>query len=365
MTNKPVISISEAKSILVISMRYFGDVLLITPLLRSLKTAYPAAQLDVLVFDNTAAMLEGNPDINQVITITKRASLAELWQLLKKIFKQYDLAIATQAGDRPFFYSILASTTAMGVVPKKNNTGWWKRFFFQAWIEHDEHQHAVLQNTALLELIGVNPQFILVPPQPREVKQLTDCYPFLLNTQGFAVLHFFPQWKYKQWTKQAWIEVSDYIHAKGLTLVFSGGQAQEEMNYVDDIQSRLTFEAINLSGQTTLAQLAAIIAHAKLYIGPDTGITHLAAATGVPMIALYGPTNPEKWSPWPLGFNQNTNPFARVGSRQCGNVSLIQGTAACVPCQLEGCDRHRLSRSRCLDELSAKTVIQEIDRILD
>ena len=54
-----------------------------------------------------------------------------------------------------------------------------------------------------------------------------------------------------------------------------------------------------------------IIAQAKLYIGPDTGITHLAAATGIPVIALYGPTNPVKWAPWPSGYKQNITLFIK------------------------------------------------------
>jgi heptosyltransferase-3 len=102
-----------------------------------------------------------------------------------------------------------------------------------------------------------------------------------------------------------------------------------------------------------------------LYIGPDTGITHLAAATNVPVIALYGPTNPVKWTPWPYGFEQSVNPFEKIGSQTVNNVFLLQGEKPCVPCHLEGCDRHQKSRSACLDELSSERVKETIHLILN
>jgi heptosyltransferase-3 len=149
-----------------------------------------------------------------------------------------------------------------------------------------------------------------------------------------------------------------------MALVRSGGPTLEEIDYLATIQRRLPEDTINLAGQASLAELAGIIGQAKLYIGPDTGITHLAATTGVPVIALYGPSNPAKWSPWPYRFEQNSNPFDRTGSKQVNNVSLIQGQKDCVPCQLEGCDRHRQSRSLCLDSLSFERVKQAITTAL-
>ncbi len=98
--------------ILVIAMQYLGDVLLTTPLLHSLRLAYPDAQMDVLVYSNTAAMLEGNPDISHIITTPNRPKLADYRQLFKQLFRRYDLAIVTQTGDRPFFVRITRSAIA-------------------------------------------------------------------------------------------------------------------------------------------------------------------------------------------------------------------------------------------------------------
>jgi heptosyltransferase-3 len=217
-----------------------------------------------------------------------------------------------------------------------------------------------LQNLKLLDLIDVPRCFSLVPPQTGNTQQLAKQFPFLLDNTRYAVLHPHPQWTYKQWTLEGWVGIGHYLKKMGLKLVLSGGPDQEEIDYVANLQRQLPEDTINLVGRVSLAQLAYIIAQAKLYIGPDTGITHLAAATGVPVIALYGPTNPVKWAPWPSGFNQNINPFHKTGCQHVNNVILIQGKADCVPCHLEGCDKHRQSRSQCLDTLSPELVEEAI-----
>lgn len=351
--------------ILVIAMRYLGDVLLTTPLLHSLRQAYPDARLDVLVFANTASMLEGNPDINQIITAPNRPKFADNCRLFRQLFRRYDLAVATQAGDRPFLYSLVAAPFRVAVVPPKNATGWWKRFFVQRWTEFDGNMHTVLQHLKLLDLVNVPRCFSLVPPQLANAQQLIQQFSFLSDNTGYAVLHPHPQWTYKQWTVEGWIEVGLYLKKLGLRLVLSCGPAQQEIDYVANIQRQLPDDTINLAGQISLAQLAYIIAQAKLYIGPDTGITHLAAATGIPVIALYGPTNPVKWAPFPFGYQENVNPFAKTGNQQVNNICFVQGAGDCVPCDLEGCDHHQQSRSRCLDNLSPDVIKRLVWQLLN
>ncbi len=89
------------KRILIIAMRFLGDVLLATPLIHSLRLAYSEAQIDVLIYQNTTAMLEGNEDIDQIITTPQHPDIQDNIKLFKKIFRNYDLAVVTQTGDRP------------------------------------------------------------------------------------------------------------------------------------------------------------------------------------------------------------------------------------------------------------------------
>lgn len=358
---------STPSKILVITMHYLGDVLLTTPLIHSLRQAYPDAQLDVLVYKNTVSMLEGNPDISHIIGTPNRPNRVDFFELVWKIFRQYDLAVVTQTSDRPFLYALIASSFRIAAVPQKVFKDWWKRFFMQRWIEFDNQDtHTVLQHLKLLDLISAQPFFALIPPKNINDQKLLEQYPFLTQTAVYVVLHPHPQWTYKQWTLEGWVALGKYLHDLGLRVVLSCGPTQQEMEYVASIQKQLPDNTINLTGQVSLAELAYIITQAKLYIGPDTGITHLAAATGTPVIALFGPTNPVKWAPWPFLYQKRTNPFHKVGSQTVNNVSLVQGMSEsnCVPCHLEGCDRHRGSRSQCLDTLTLQKIIDLVTQIL-
>jgi heptosyltransferase-3 len=121
---------------------------------------------------------------------------------------------------------------------------------------------------------------------------------------------------------------------------------------------------INLAGRMSFAQTACAIAGARLYVGPDTVTTHMAAALGVPTVALFGPSNPVKWGPWPYRFDGASSPWRRVGTQTMGNVELVQGVGACVPCMREGCDQHVASFSDCLRQLPLSTVITAVERAL-
>ena len=77
----------------------------------------------------------------------------------------------------------------------------------------------------------------------------------------------------------------------------------------------------------------------------------------MPVVACYGPSDPVKWGPWPARYAHAANPWRRHGTQRINNVTLVQGSAACVPCMLEGCERHIDSFSDCLLELPASRVI--------
>src|SRR6185436_18584283 len=94
----PMIALPARPRILVVALRRLGDVLLTTPLIRSLKRAWPDAAIDVLVFRGTEGILEGNPDISAVLTLPERASAGESLALLRKLGRAYDLAVSTQSG---------------------------------------------------------------------------------------------------------------------------------------------------------------------------------------------------------------------------------------------------------------------------
>jgi len=347
--------------ILLITLRFLGDTLLTTPLLNSLRTAYPKAEIDVLVFKNTAAMLEGNPAIAHIVTIAQKPTWQEQKTLFKRIFRRYDVAISTQAGDRPTLYACLAAKTRIGFVPPKPQTGWFKRYFLTRWLEFDvQKNHTVLEMLRLCALLNIAPIYQLTAPQSHfDIKTVQGL------TQNYAVLHILPQWQYKQWTRAGWLAVAHYLHNQGIQVVLSGSPLPDEVAYLTALQAECPENTLNLAGKLTLAELAQLIKQARLFIGVDTGITHLAAATEVPTIALFGATDPVKWTPWPAQYHSTEPPFASKGSQQVNNVYLIQGEKDCVPCYFEGCERHQQSHSDCLEQLPAKRVIKVIEQVIN
>ena len=99
------IDLPERPRILVVTLRRLGDVLLTTPLVRTIRRGFPQGRLDILVFRGSERILKGNPDVDNVITIPERPSAGETLALVRQLWRRYDLAVTTQAGDRPTFYA--------------------------------------------------------------------------------------------------------------------------------------------------------------------------------------------------------------------------------------------------------------------
>jgi heptosyltransferase-3 len=356
-----------ADKILLIATRQIGDVLLVTPLLRSLRRAYPFAVIDVLVYNNKGGMLEGNPDYNRLMSVAEHPNLGEYKILFKQIFRHYDLAISTLAGDRPLIYALLAAPKRVSIVPPKRWQDAWKKRAVHAWTELDnQNTHTVIQNLRLADLLGIARCYDFVIPQAIDyIEKIGKLLPFIWQKQAFAVLHLLPMWRYKRWTLRGWKQLIQYLIRTGLRVVLTGGDSDKETAYLRKALSNMPNTVINLVGQLRLSDVAQLIRASTLYIGPDTAVTHLAAATGVPTIALYGPTNPIKWAPWPNNYALDKTPFQQKGTQRVGNVLLVQGKGECVPCHQEGCERHKQSDSRCLERLDSVLVIEAVKKFLE
>jgi heptosyltransferase-3 len=167
--------------------------------------------------------------------------------------------------------------------------------------------------------------------------------------------------RYKRCTMQGWRDVAAALAARGLRVVATGGPAEAERRYLDEVWDGAL--VTRRDGQLAWPQLAGLLAQARVYVGPDTSVTHLAAAAGCPTVAIYGPTDPRLWGPWPVGGMEQI--WAASGTIQRrGNVWLVQNPLPCMPCQLEGCERRLDSDSQCLIELPAEQVIAAADQAL-
>jgi heptosyltransferase-3 len=147
-----------------------------------------------------------------------------------------------------------------------------------------------------------------------------------------------------------------------LRVVLTGGPDAAERARCEALAGQAG--AVSLAGALSLGATASVIAGASVYVGPDTVTTHIAAATGIPTVALFGPSDPVRWGPWPHARRELVSPWRRVGSQSSGNVRLVQGEAGCVPCLGEGCERYVDSRADCLADLPARRVIAALERCI-
>jgi heptosyltransferase-3 len=181
---------------------------------------------------------------------------------------------------------------------------------------------------------------------------------------AYAVVNVSPRFRYKRWHVRGWCALFDWLHTRGMQIVVSGGGASEERDYVREILAESATPTIDVGGRLGFGATADLLRGAALYVGPDTATSHLAAACGTPSVVLFGPTDPQLWGPIPRG-GLDTPYLVVAASQRRGNVLLLQEPSlSCVPCQREGCERHRESFSACLDALTAASVIEAAQLLL-
>jgi heptosyltransferase-3 len=349
--------------ILVIVTRRIGDVLLATPLIRTLKQAWPSARVDALVFRGTEGVLGGNPDIGGIIAVPPGQSLIDAWRLMAGIRRRYDLALSTSPSDRPTLYAWVAGKRRLGVMAAGAKHAW-KRMLLDATVPFDNFAtHTVVQNLWLADALGLPRRFEMPFAWSQDDESAVGAiFPGYASVK-YAVLHTFPKFTYKMWASEQWCALAAELHRRGFRVVLSGSNDGAELRYVRELAAAMSPAPLDLVGRLDFRRLGLLISRAQLYVGPDTVTTHLAAAVGTPTVALFGPSNPVKWGPWPRGCAAEVSPWSLRGTQIVGNVALVQGFGACVPCLEEGCARHEGSESACLQMLKAATVIRSIDEL--
>lgn len=340
--------------ILVVALRRIGDVLLTTPLIRSLRRAWPEGSIEALVFADTAGILEGNPDLDGIVAMPPRPTLKQSLALAARLFKRYHLAVSTQSGDRPTFFTLLAGRAHAGPVAA-GPRGALRRWALGRSVTAGGRLHRVEDNLRLADALGIARAAEVVCPRGRMPEKVARDRPY-------AVIHAAPMFRYKQWTQEGWRSLGAFFEQRGLDVIATGGPHPTERRYLDALW-REQPAVLRLDGALSWGEIATLLAGAEVYVGPDTSVTHLAAASGCPTVALFGPTDPRLWGPWPVqGLAQ---PWAAAGTIQRrGNVWLVQNPLPCLPCQEEGCERRLDSHSRCLDELAPAQVLAAVERAL-
>lgn len=345
------------RRILVIATRQIGDVLLTTPLVRAARERWPQARIDVLGFQGTLGMLAGNTDVNDCIEAPARLGWRGFWRLVRQLWRRYDLALVTQPGDRAHLLGFIAAATRSGLLPEAGGSNWWKRRLLAhaVAIAGDRGEvHVTVEKLALLDpwLPAAGRVPVVVPPAGLPLPE------GLPLQAGYVAVHAPSMWDYKQWPLEHYAQVVQGLLAQGRQVVLTGSGSDRDQACVAPLRALGAAPALlDLSGQLNFRQLRTLLDGAALYIGPDTSVSHLAAATGVPTIAVFGPTNPLRWAPWPARAAARELFMRSAHHQVAGNVTVLQGPQACVPCGRAGCEDHHHSRSDCLPAIRPEQVL--------
>ena len=369
----------KPKKVLFIATRQIGDVLVTTPLISQARQLWPNAEFHFLGYRDKLDMLKGNPDIAQTIETSDRPKLKEYLSLFFRLFQRYDLAVVTQPSDRAYFYGLAAAHRRVGVLgghpqglteqdkakqSKSDKQNAWKKAICLHTVDVDYFaQHVITEKLRLLEIFYQKPQELFSKPISVTAPAGDPITPTIAGQlhSPYIVIHPGPLTAYKRWPLAYWQSLLTWIAEQGWQVVLSASPAKQDLQLNKDIISLLDEKTrshiVDTAGLLSIPQAGTLIRGAIAYVGVDTSITHLAAACNTPTIALFGPTPPSNFGPWPNGFIGMQPYQLRARSQTVGNVTILQGPGECVPCRKAGCEDRASSNSECLDLLEPNQVI--------
>ncbi len=254
---------ASPRNVLVVVTRRIGDVLLATPVVRSLKRAWPEAEIDMLVFAGTEGFVAANSEVHRVLTVPERPGVLAHLKFAAAIARRYDLALSLVPGDRPTLYAYIAGKLRAGLLdptPKAR----WKQRLLDAWVPFDnESTHTVRMHLALLQTVGVDPVAEVVPSWSRDDVARVRSLLGPLAGARYAVLHPHPKFRYKMWTEHGWRDAARWLQSRGLQVVLTGGPDPAEREYVGRIAAQIP-GVLDLTGQLTLAGVAHVVSQAAI-----------------------------------------------------------------------------------------------------
>ncbi len=347
---RDAVPLGECGRALVIKLRHHGDVLLAAPVLSLLKSR--GLEVDALVYDDTAPMLDGHPALSELHTVGRQwkkagplARLAAERALYADLKAQrYDLIVHLSEQPRGAWLA-RALGARYSVAPKIPGRGaFWARSFTHLY-PLIARRHQVELNLDALRRIGVQPapqekKVVFVPGEEAERRVDT-----LLDGNPFVHLHPASRWRFKCWPAEKNAELLDRLAAEGIRVVLTAAPEPEEMLLVERILEKAQSAPLNLAGQLSIKELGAVAARAHLFIGVDSMPMHLASALGVPTVALFGPSGEVVWGPW--------------GTRS----SVVSTTHSCRPCGQDGCGGGKVSE--CLTLLPVDAVMAAARELLE
>jgi len=328
--------------VLIVLPGALGDVVRGLPLLGCLRRGWPTARIGWAVESPSAPVLEQHVWLDALHVLERRAGVRRVVEFLRTVRRErYDVALDLGRGLKSA--SILLASGAprrLGLHRSDGREGSWLAASERLPPQGVE-KAKLLQFLAFADRLGVPPapvEFGLAPT-PREIgaaEALLDglASPIVVASLGSSC----PS---RRWWPKATAAVLDGLAVRhGASAVLTG--TAEDLPFAAAVASAMRNEPRNLVGRTSLRELIAVVARARVVFGPDSGALHVAAAVGVPVVSLWGATSAQRSTPW--------------GQER----GVVLGHASCAPCFLRDCPIGRV----CMRSIEAETVRGRVEAAL-
>lgn len=330
----------QIKKILIRATNWIGDAVLTTPAIAAIQQSFPQARITVLAKPSVAELLMGNPFIHEVMVYQSRGRHRGLLGKLKLILdireKRFDVAILLQNAFEAALLTFLAG------IPQRYGYATDGRACLLTFpVPVEKEAIEIHQRDYYLDLlkpidVAVNSKRLVLAVTSDEEKEAWDRLKQNHIQRSDLIIGINPGSTYgtaKRWAPERFAALMDRLVAdvNAKVLIF-GGPEEEEI--AKEICDRMHQKQILLTGKTSIRQLMALIKQCKLFITNDTGPMHIANAFGVPIVAIFGSTNPRTTSPAQPGFR------------------LVRKGVSCSPCLLRTCPIDH----RCMDWITIDEV---------
>ncbi|MFN3652862.1 MAG: glycosyltransferase family 9 protein [Armatimonadota bacterium] len=289
------------RRILVVQTQRLGDVLCATPVFAALRRQFPAAHLAALVHRPMDELLAESPDLDEVLTYDRQSThrgLGSRFRLVRELrAREFDWVLSIHAASSVAFALVAARIpwrTCVWRYGDYRKPHW--RQFFQQHVRQDRRRgekHEIEYNLDVLRQLGMEPadhtyRVYLAEHERRWAREW-------LKSRGrderrpLAIVHPGHGGGRQSWAPAQFAATADGLVRRGYQVGITGGPKEVEL--VGAIAGQMREPALELAGGTTIRELAAVLAQARLFVSVSTGPMHLASAVGAPAVTLYGPTD--------------------------------------------------------------------------
>lgn len=313
-------------NVLVVKLRYIGDVLLTTPFLRALRRGFPDARVTVLVNPGTGEVLRHNPDVDEVCSLPRTGLIPQVQCYRELRAREFDCVVDLTDGDRSAFISFM---TGARVRIGFNHEHRLRGRLYSRCVEaaydavHVIDYHAMALPSLGLSMEGGDPILPLSGEDHERARHVVES--LQLDRTRWIMIHPAARYWFKAWPPDRFAALGDAFHERGFQVVLVG--SPEERSIGTEILQTAKRSMISLIGNTRLLELAALMTRCRLFIGNDAGPMQMAAAVGCPVVALFGPSNPAVWAP--RGTHVKTI-HKGLDCRECFHPGCVRGEQGCM-----------------------------------